>query len=181
MSLMEYLPPFYENIKEFQEIAATEDEEISQIRFAMEDLLKQFFIDTATWGVTYWENEYGIKTDQSKSLEQRRSAVKAKRRGVGTVTKALVKSVANSFDNGEVEVIEKPEIDEIEIKFNSIRGVPSNVDDLKNALEKIVPAHLEIVYSFNFLTMGELSSYDFSMSQMTLMNMTMAEWSVYRD
>jgi uncharacterized protein YmfQ (DUF2313 family) len=117
MSLMEYLPPFYENIKEFQEITATEDEEISQIRFAMEDLLKQFFIDTATWGVTYWENEYGIKTDLSKSLEQRRSAVKAKRRGVGTVTKSLVKSVANSFDNGEVEVIEKPEIDEIEIKF----------------------------------------------------------------
>ncbi|KIL79603.1 Phage-like element pbsx protein xkdT [Bacillus badius] len=97
-----------------------------------------------------WEVMLGIPVDTSKSLSERRSVVIAKLRGIGTVTKELVKLTAESFEFGEVEVIEGDGT--VTIKFISELGLPPDLSDIQKALRDIVPAHLEIFYEFKYNT-----------------------------
>ena len=55
-------------------IEALEDASL-EAKAALEDVMAQFFINTATWGLTLWEQQVGIETDTSLSVEARRSAI----------------------------------------------------------------------------------------------------------
>ncbi|WP_442601716.1 putative phage tail protein [Paenibacillus sp. KN14-4R] len=118
----------------------------------------QFFIDTATWGLAYWEQFIGIQSDLSKPLDQRRSVVKSKLRGVGTVNVELIKNVAESYEYGEVAVKEDFSTNTIQIEFIGKYGKPTNMEDLMKAMREIIPAHLNIGYRFRFVTHAELKS-----------------------
>ena len=107
-NLMWYLPKYYRKDKGsmhcLQQKAIAP--EIGQLKFLNEELLAQFFIDTATWGLDLWEKELEIQTDRSKPFERRREIIKAKLRGAGTTTVEMIKNVAEAFSGGEVIVIE---------------------------------------------------------------------------
>ncbi|MCL6615562.1 MAG: YmfQ family protein, partial [Anoxybacillus ayderensis] len=77
-------------------------------------------------------------------------------RGIGTVTVALIKNVAESWYNGEVEVTEQPSLYTVKIKFVSKLGVPSNLADIQNALREIIPAHLAINFEFSYLLIKDV-------------------------
>jgi uncharacterized protein YmfQ (DUF2313 family) len=104
MSLMDMLPRYYESSAVASNIMAREDGVFDQLDSAVADVLDQYFIDTATWGLAYWERVCEIPTDETKTYAQRRSVVKSRLRGVGTVTIGLIKSVAEAYDNGTVSV-----------------------------------------------------------------------------
>lgn len=150
--LIDYVPPYYDVLLESREILAAEDAEIARLNAEINDLLLQFNASTATWGLREWERIVGVSTDETKSIEERRSVVIAKLRGTGVVNAALVKSVAESFQGGELNVIEKNAEYKVQIEFVSTYGVPSNIDDLTAILREIIPAHLEIEYKFKYLT-----------------------------
>jgi hypothetical protein len=152
--LKQELPRFYGNIRDFQELLTVEAEHLAALDNSMDDLVNQLFIDTATWGLSRWEKIFGIRIDETKPFDQRRSVLKSKVRGAGVTTKALVKEVTESWYNGEVEVIEQPE--KVGIKFNSNFGIPSNLDDVQKALREIIPAHLVIEYLFRYLLIKDI-------------------------
>lgn len=147
-----YLPRYYEDIREANAIIDTESAQIEKLNADAEDVLNQFFIDTATWGLANWEAFCGLPTDESKPISQRRELLKSKVRGVGTVTVGLIKSVAESYNNGQVDVIEDNANYTVTIKFVSTYGVPDNLDDIQKALRDIIPAHLAVNFSFMFVT-----------------------------
>lgn len=157
MSLIKYLPYFYKDCEEVSSIIHSENIETEKIKEVMSDLINQFFIDTATWGLELWENEFGLVTDKTKPYNERREALIAKKRGQGTVTKAMIKQVAESFAGGEVDVIEIPSEYRFIIKFVGIVGIPKNMKDFTNVIEEIKPAHLGYVFEFRFNTHKELS------------------------
>lgn len=148
MLLSLYIPQSIAQTKVFTALFNTEQPEIDTLNADITDLINQCFVDTATWGLDYWENFLGIATDHSKDIDYRRTVIKSKIRGSGTVTVSLVENVANSFNNGQVKVIEHPEISTIEIQFVSSYGIPPNLSDLQNALNSIMPAHLAIIYTY---------------------------------
>ena len=86
-----------------------------------------------------------------KGTEFRRSRVRAKLRGVGVTTVALIRDTAASFSNGAVEVTEQAAQYRIKIKFAGTIGIPPNLDDLTAALREIMPAHLgwDYIYVYN--------------------------------
>lgn len=53
--------------------------EIDNAEYYVEDLLNQLFPETATWGMKYHEQKYGLETLVSLSLEERRKRVLEKR------------------------------------------------------------------------------------------------------
>ncbi|MBP1990202.1 putative phage tail protein [Paenibacillus eucommiae] len=106
VDLMPYLPAYYHEIVEFKELLSTQGEELGDLWYDSNSLLEQMSISTATWGLAKWESELGLAIDINKPIDQRRSVIRSRLRGVGTVNKALIKSVAESYANGEVEVIE---------------------------------------------------------------------------
>ena len=86
--------------------------------------------------------------DVSKPDDFRQERIRAKISGVGTTTKEMVKNVASSYSNGEVEVIEDAAHYRFVIRFVGILGIPGNMADLKLTIEEIKPAHLVVEYEY---------------------------------
>lgn len=158
MNLVEYLPNRLQGtaIGLYQEALQPE---ISQLWENQTFFVAQLWPSTATWGLSHWENALGITVDVSKSDEYRRTAIVAALRGAGTSTVAALQSVAESFSNGSVDVVEYPGEYRVEIRFTSIVGVPPNMEDLTVAVTDMMPAHLEWAFVYQYRTNGMLRGY----------------------
>lgn len=132
--------------------------ELEEFREGIWDVANQFFVNTATWGLEQWEKELGLSAYVGKPAAQRRSRIISKLRGVGTVTVKLIQKVAQSYDGGLVTVDDHPEDSYFIIKFIDTKGIPPNLDDLKEAIEEIKPAHLEVVYEFTYTVWDEVKA-----------------------
>lgn len=151
--LLQYLPPYERESKVFKEILNAEQIEFDRLGLSIEDLKKQFFVDTATWGLVIYERDLGIETDLNKPLQERRAVTKSKERGAGKVDRALIKSVVDAYTNGGVDVGFDGKIIVI---FNDVKGIPPNLIDAQNAIEDISPAHLAIIYKFAYLLIKDI-------------------------
>ena len=114
------------------------------------DLSKNLYVKTATWGLDLFEEELGLITDKSISYEERRERILAKKRGNGTTTKAMIKNVAEAFSGGEVEVVENFNDYSFIVKFVGVKGIPKNLTLFKNMIEDIKPAHLNYELAFTY-------------------------------
>lgn len=146
--LMKFLPAYYHANKTMNIIDNYIAGEIGRVKFNAQDLMNQLYVDTATWGLSAWEENLGINTELNKSDEARRELIKAKLRGSGTATKALIKNVAEAFSGGEVDIIEKFYDYSFTVNFIGIKGIPKNMAGLIESIEDIKPAHLG--YSFKY-------------------------------
>lgn len=155
--LMRYLPSYYQRDKGtmylLQQLAISP--ELGELKYAMDELLTQFFVDIATWGLELWERELNIQTDINKSYEQRREIIKAKLRGAGTTTKEMIRNVAEAFSGGEVIVEEEPEQARFVLRFIGTVGIPPNMAGLTKAIEDIKPAHLAYEYAYTWSWWGK--------------------------
>lgn len=162
--LIDYVPPYYDELLESTELLSAEDAEFARLNVGIDDLLLQFNVSTATWGLREWERICGITTDEGKTVSERRSNVKARLRGSGVVTVEHIKNVSDGYYGGQTEIIERYADYTIVVKFTSSYGIPSNLSDLQEVLREIIPAHLAIEYEFKFVTYDILkrtySSYD---------------------
>jgi len=156
--MMSYLPEQYEQSRVMTSLQDGLGGDIDMIMQALDETLDQAFIDTATWSLDTWEGELGLHPNPSLSEQERRDRVKSRKRGLGTARAAMIKGVAEAFDGGEIAVIEDFAARTITILFISIRGVPSNLSDLQDALRAVIPAHLDVIYAYSFLRFDSLSA-----------------------
>lgn len=147
--LKKYLPSFLSDTKVFSGIFNAEGNELDIIHSKLDDIEAQFNIDTATWALSLYEKELGIATDYTKSLDYRRSVIKSKWRGTGKLDETLIKMVCESFTNGNADITFDGKIN---VKFTSVKGIPPNMNDLKNAIEEIKPAYLDLEYIYIYNT-----------------------------
>ena len=173
--LMQYMPGYYSvtgimNLLEQQAIAP----EVGQLKYRLYDLLLQFFVDTATWGLDHWEELLGIETDSSKPYDFRRSVICAKLRGAGTTPKEMIQNTAGGLLRHEVDVIEYPGEYRFVVKFVGTRGIPPNIPELANTIEDIKPAHLAFSFAYTFLWWEEAKSY-------TWTGASIMTWNQFRD
>jgi len=157
--LMACLPDYYRNSRVMGNVLDVTATELGKLKYALYDILRQFFVDTATWGLDSWEQELGIKTEISKSYLNRRSVIKAKLRGYGTATVEMIQSVSAAYSGGQVEVMEYPGEYRFVIKFVRTRGIPSNMQDLTKTIDQIKPAHLSFSYAYTYLVWQEAQTY----------------------
>lgn len=152
-AMMSYVPLYYRDSDIFKAIMSAEGAEFDLLLQNTADFQNQFFIDTATWGLDLWEKNYGLAYDPNLSIEDRRSRIKGKRRGTGTVGFDLIKSVAEAYANGTVDITFNGSII---VRFVDINGIPSNIDDLKRQVEDICPAHLTVLYRYKYLIISQM-------------------------
>ena len=140
------LQPFQRSSLIYQALFAAESGQFDTRQTSIDDLTSQIFVDTATWALAIYEKELSILTDLSQTYSERRSVIKSKMRGVGTVNETLIKLVADSYTNGDVSVTLSNST--ITITFTSIVGTPPNENAFKAAIEEIKPAHLSLTYVY---------------------------------
>src|SRR5471030_820119 len=150
VDLTKYAPPFISEIPEMNAIYNAQGAELGSIYYYIQDLINQCFIDTATWSLNLWEEEYGITTNLSLSYEQRREIIKAKKRGQGTTTKTMIKNAAEAFSGGEVNIIKDDPNYSFIVQFIGVKGIPRNMEAFKNMLEDIKPAHLAYIFKYTY-------------------------------
>lgn len=172
-----YVPDYLKEAQSYKVILEAEGPELDAIETNLADVLKQFYVETATEeGLSRWEEFVGLSSYAGKPLDQRRSRIISKLRGMGTVTINLIKNVAESYDGGTVEVTEQPELYQITITFVDTRGVPPNIEDLKEAIEEIIPAHLGVVYQYRYLIWDELDALNLTWDELDALNLTWDEF-----
>ena len=122
----------------------------------MLDWLEQLTIDTATWGLKYWEQAYGVTPQITDTVEERRGRVKAKMRSPQTVTAAMLENLTDSYINGQSVVTELPRQHKVQIQLNGDYGIPSNLDSLTAALLEVLPSHVTYEYLYRYLLVREV-------------------------
>lgn len=150
--ILSYLPEYLKGGENLKKIIGSYSVENDKLYLYIKEVFEQAFAKTATWGLSIWEKELGLAEDNNLTEAERRERIISRIRGTGTATIDIIKSVAESYDKGSIDVItDYPEY-ELIIKFIDTTGVPSNIEDMKLALRKVVPAHLAIEYFFNYFT-----------------------------
>lgn len=176
MDINKYLFPDSVEIINIQTSLGLEDD---KVKLAIQDILNQIFVNTATWGLDNWEKYLGLKIDLSETYENRRARIMTRLRGQGTVTKAMLKNVCESFINGTVEIIEDNPNYSFTIKFTDIKGIPANMEYLKATVEEVKPAHLAVTYEYTYLTWDEFESHEWTWDELEAQNLTWDELEVF--
>ena len=122
MSLINKLPSFYDNdiTKPIQDSLNVESNSIND---EIDNILNQFFVDSATFGLDYWERMLGISKNNF-DIDTRRENIKAKMRSRGTTTVSVIKNICEAYSNGVVEINANHSDYSFEISFISTIGVP---------------------------------------------------------
>ena len=151
------MPKYYKDSDVIDNINTANGSELDTFKSSLDNVLNQFFIDTSTFSLERWEKEFGIQVNNNYDTEFRRSRIRAKLRGQGTVTIKLIKNVAESFSNGQVDIIENNSNYEFTVKFTGTLGIPPNMEDLEKAIEDIKPAHLAYIFEYTYNTYNSIS------------------------
>ena len=154
--IISYVPDFLIELPEMAAIYRAQARELARFSVEREDVLNQFNIDTATWGLRLHEIKYGIEYDPSQDDESRKETLKAAKRGRGTATTDRIKLLAESFSGGKVDVERHDEDEYFNIKFVGTTGIPKNIDQFKSMIEKFKPAHLAVNYIYNYNTWKDI-------------------------
>ena len=175
MGLIEKLPYFYDNdiVKPIIEAEQIERDILFE---EISDTLAQCFVSTATWGLDYWEEMLLIPHDSQKTIEERRTIIYAKMRGIRMTTVEVIRELAMSFFGVEnVTVTEYNSEYYFNINFENThpqqlqesdltivgksvvgytaartRMVPVRLSDIEGVIDIYKPAHLN--YSLMFTT-----------------------------
>jgi uncharacterized protein YmfQ (DUF2313 family) len=159
---MDLLPVVYEGNSTMEELQSILTADVSTMISNLTKTIDECFIDTASGMLSRYEVIFGITPNVSLSDTSRREILKAKLRGVGTVTKQLIIDTAASYSNGTVEVIEDNANYSFTIKFTGTLGIPANMAGLTATINQIKPAHLAFSYVYTYRTYGQLTGYTYA-------------------
>ena len=131
-------------------------------------LPEQMSFDTVTWNLAVEERVAGITPAAGATLEQRRTALKARWRSSGKATLEQIQMVADSWRNGMVEV--GFSAGKIVVQFVGAFGIPEDLDSLEAALQLVIPAHLAMEFLFRYLLIRDIHEVKMlsEMEQLTL-------------
>lgn len=179
--LMQHMPKYYRDILEIEELQNAIDLQLDELDIISNEVLKQFFIYTATWSLPIWERIFGLTVgDTTSNLKERRENIISKLRSYGTTTKEMIARVAKAFTNGEIEVIEDNPNYSFTIKFTSIVGIPDNLENFKKVVATIKPAHLNFNVEFRYNTHNQIG-YLYQNSLKTKKHSELFDTRLYND
>lgn len=154
-AVRDFLPVYYRDFDDVSAMLQTTANESTRLHAKINDLLDQFYVNSATGGLTRWNSLTGIEEIPQRSTDSQRHYINAKLRGLGTTTLQTVDSIANSFYT--CETTEKPADYSVDIKIVGKRGIPKNLEDMDAALDAVMPAHIAHSWEFTYLPWSEVT------------------------
>lgn len=177
------IPPWWQDILEarkFQDSTAVELEKIWNEFYVFQD---GRYANLATTQLWKWEVLLGLKVGASQEVtwddsetrlvediegstwdlleydyNERRSAVLSRLRGIGTITKSSIMSMAKAYTGGSVTVTEYPGQYRVVIEFTDVIGVPAGLDKLQEILREAMPAHISVEFAFKYIKWNQFDA-----------------------
>jgi hypothetical protein len=148
--MMSRVSPIYDKSYVGKWIFEVMGAEIDFAKGKFDELRKQAVPETATWGLKYWEQRYGILTNENQTLEQRRRAVVTRRFPRSPMNPALMEKTLTSLCGRKVSIVENVQPYVFGVYIESDSSVPVDIAPLLEKLKKIKPAHQS--YRVSFIT-----------------------------
>lgn len=145
--MMKTVSPIYDKSYVAKWIFQVMGLEIDEAWQFIEELRLQAFPETATWGITYWEQRYNIPPDESLSLEERRQRVIIKRGKRSPMNPARIERIVRDVTGREDMVTEQN--GEYTFYISILPG-ESTVDyqELIDTIKSVKPSHLSFTVLF---------------------------------
>lgn len=145
VDLSKYLPAFLTKDPEFAAKLAAESAVHDEIRQELDDILNQFFVATATWGLTYWEDFLDLPHDETLTDADRRSRIIQKINGSQTVTLDFLTKLVNQYVADKSGVVtDHPETYSMEIDIPLIDK--EHLKKMRQDIDTYIPAHIGPYY-----------------------------------
>ena len=185
MKLIDKLPYFYDN-GYTRPIIEAEQVEADILYREIAETLKQCFVETATWGLDYWEEMLFLPKGTGRTYDERRSIIYARMRATRTTTVEVIKELAVAFFGSKNIIVTEhnsnysfnidcenifPQMEEnfdnsARIGFarvgfariGHISGKIIKLQDLINTIEIFKPAHLNYDFTFSTKTNVQINS-----------------------
>lgn len=160
VDLSRYLPDFLFKDKAFTDILVSCSTEHERQRLFLQELAKQFFVETATWGLADWERILGLTPRPEYDYGERRRRILLRLQSRQTSTLDFMARLISRYLDGDRGYVEEHN----EEYFFRVMMEGSLIDKagLIEALETYKPAHL--AYDFRFLLVGDTLREDFGAS-----------------
>ena len=100
--MLERVSPIYENSYVGKWLFEVMGIEMAEARALIESLKNQCFPATATWGLRYWEERYGISPDEKRDIKERRAAVIARQTRAEALSPAALEDILESLTGRNV-------------------------------------------------------------------------------
>lgn len=146
--MFSYLSWYYDNSRILKSVLDSQGIEIDAARTALEETLKQFYVDTADWGLVHWEKELAINPPANATLELRRALINAKLLAPEIMTPERIEAIVNCFvPDKDAKVIARCKTYTFDIYLPSF--VPfDSAQEMYKAIYEAKPAHLGVKYQF---------------------------------
>lgn len=154
--LARYLPQFLQTDPSFRDALENCGTEHELLRLVLQDIAQQFFVETASWGLSSWESELGLAPRPDSGYEERRRAVLLKIQSRQTSTVVFMERLASYFfpDGAKVEIEERNGQNAFHVICDALS---SDCEGLVAAIEEYKPAHL--VFALDYLMEQETEVY----------------------
>lgn len=151
IDILRYLPYKLQKDYKFYTVNTAESREHENIRLILNDLLDQLFIDTATWGLDYFEEFLNIIPKSNDDYQTRRTRIKILLNAHDASTIKFMTDLANKFiSDKSAQIIEHNSEYWFEVFFNIDWLI--SLGDLRAAIELYKPAHLGFKTVFYILS-----------------------------
>lgn len=106
LRMMSRISPIYDRSYVGKWIFQVMGLDMDDVRLRFTELQAQAFPETATWGLMYWEQRYGIEDAEGKGIELRRQEVLAHRGAKAPLNPQKVEAILSALTGREVIVTE---------------------------------------------------------------------------
>lgn len=136
------VPPFVAQMKEIAELFIAEQPELDKLECDLSELLKQFYVKTATYSLDEWEKEFALEKDSTLTTMQRRARILAKLNSNPPATvKMLENLVFQILSANAVTIVEHPSEYSFDVYVNSDYLIET-FEIADEAVRLARPAHL---------------------------------------
>lgn len=118
--------------------------DFDNVRLRFEELRLQAFPETATWGLTYWEQRYGITPTSGQTIEERRRAVLLKRNSREPMNPAKVEHIIQTMTGFSAKVTENVADYTFAVEIFT-DGSDFDFDAVFSKLKRVKPSHQRMV------------------------------------
>lgn len=145
---------YYQDSKIMQSILDTQGIEIDAIRDKIKNILEQFYVDTATWGLDLWEKELNIQ-DTTGNYSERRNRIKLYLAKPVSVTPRFLTDLVNRYsEKKSAKIIEHNSECCFEIEVAADDKI--DWDNINKSINLYKPAHLGFYTSLKIFLLTKI-------------------------
>lgn len=153
VDLSRYLPQFLAEDSHMKASLDTLSWEHEKVRQAVIDVAKQFFVESATWGLSLWESFLNITPNKDDTTEQRRKVILIRLQGTGISTVKAMETIVNTWGTGYIVEHNSEYYFSIYISTDK----PRNLKRMKEQIFTYKPAHLGVNIYLGYSWNGKIN------------------------